>query len=159
MPGWLNPLTNRRQHMTDIVFRDLSICAPTSGDYAGVFGVVRAGARIRFENVGFIASPFADAAPTLHDINFATCSNLTIRDGFYDGRLAVNLVQSLTIDNIVAGSLAVSEFCLNSNILNVTTTGSDGIEINNGMSSSVKLINCTARVGSVPQHSCQGRPY
>jgi hypothetical protein len=149
VPGWLNPRTGRRQHMTDIVFRDLSICAPTTGDYAGVFGVVRAGARIRFENVGFIASPFVTSAPTLHDIAFATCGNVTIRDGQYDGNLSVNLVQQLTIDNIVAGGLAISEFSRGCNVLNVITTGTPGIEIGSGLCTGINLVNCTVRGDAV----------
>lgn len=86
VPGRLNPLTGRRQHLTDILIRDLSICAPTSGTYAGQFGVVRAGVRIRFENVGFIKSPFESSAQTLNQIAFATCGDVTIRDASTTGK-------------------------------------------------------------------------
>jgi hypothetical protein len=145
VPGRLNPLTGRRQHMTDIILRNLSIAAPTSGEFAGVFGVVRGGVRIRFENVGFIVSPFATTAQDLKEMSFATCGDLTIRDGFYDGELVLGPVQNATVDNVVAGSLRVSEFSRVCNILNVETLREPGIEINGGLCAGVTLSNCVVR--------------
>lgn len=145
VPGRLNPLTGRRQHMTDIVFRDLSIAAPTSGEFAGVFGVVRGGTRIRFENVGFVASPFAEELQAFHEIAFATCGDVTIRDGFYEGKLLVGPCQNVTVDNVVAGSLKVGEFSRACNLLNVTTMHEPGIEVNGGLCTGVTLTNCAVR--------------
>lgn len=142
VPGYKPGPATGRQHMSDITFQDLAIAAPFSYESKPI-GLIRAGLRFTFDNVGFRANP-ANSPATVCDLQFVTCGQTSFRDvTLTNGRLVVGTSQNANFVNVTASAIHLHEYARDCVFTACRVTGPDGFTIGPLECQHIDMTNCT----------------